>query len=186
MRLAPLRVLAIVLIASCDACKEQAVCCLSQDGTVFSTTVTGTDPECPEGDLLASEEVDKDDEKASGVLTEDAVCGSICCEVGDTRTFASMPECVERNGKALTAESCDGEPPEEDPVGGGGSCRCGDAGVTFSIVAGCNGPAFNDAETAGFCRSHVEFNLEEDPAEHEFNSGEEFGFPDCTVEITCP
>jgi hypothetical protein len=184
MRFTPLRFAMFVLVASCDSCKEHAVCCLSQDGTVFATTITGADPECPEGTLLSSKEVDKDDDRAARSAAEDGVCGNICCEEGEERSLRSLLTCVERNGVALAAEECEGE--DEPPPTGGGTCRCGDAGVTFSVVSGCQGPQFDDATEASFCRSHVEFNLEEDPAEHEFSSGDQIGFEGCTVEVSCP
>jgi hypothetical protein len=184
MRIKPLRLLAVLFIVSCDSCKQHAVCCLSADGTVFATTVTGADPECPEGTLISSEEVDLDDERASGSATEDGVCGDICCEEGEERTLRSLLTCVERNGVALAAEACEGE--EEPPPVGGGTCRCDDAGVTFSVVSGCEGPQFDDATEASFCRSHVEFNLSQDPATHALSSGDQIGFDGCTVEVRCP
>jgi hypothetical protein len=184
MRFTPLRFAMFVLIASCDSCKEHAVCCLSADGTVFSTTITGADPECPEGTLISSSEVDKDNDRALGSAAEDRVCGNICCEVGEERSLVGLPTCVERNGVALGAEACEGV--EEPPPTGAGKCRCDDAGVTFSVVVGCDGPQFDDATEASFCRSHVEFNLGEDPATHELSSGDQIGFEGCTVEVICP
>ncbi|HMV70266.1 MAG TPA: hypothetical protein PKA64_25725 [Myxococcota bacterium] len=177
------RFVLFVLLSGCDACKEQAVCCLSSDGTVAAGTVTG-DPTCPDGGaLLASREVDDDDDKALGSPAEDRVCGSICCVVGEQRALVSFPTCVDRNGQALQAEACDGV--EEDPPAAS-TCACRDAGVTFTVVSGCEGPAFNDATTASYCVSHVTENLSGDPETTRFGDGDVFGFPACQVRIRCP
>lgn len=105
------------------------------------------------------------------------ICGTVCCvgAGGERSTTEDIDACIEGGGTARPEADCDG---------GGGSCKCSDAGVTFTVVSGCEDT--DDATEPSFCRSHIEFNLIEDPDTFALESGSTMSFPGCEVRITCP
>lgn len=154
-----------------------ATCCVRDDGSLFFSQVLQDDIQdlCKGGSVL---DPNRTKSGQGEFFDDEEVCGEVCC-VKDGEplgVFASVEACdFEAGGEAFPAEACDGA---------GKSCRCDDAGVTFTVLTGCGDTP--DATEPSFCHSHVEFNLESDPETTELPSGSLLAFPGCEVRMTCP
>lgn len=140
---------------------------------------------------------------ASGKVLADAECSGSATTGGPDPTTTTDPTTTGPQSTATTTgpQSSDPSgtstgPQTTDATSGtaetgstsepGGSCKCDDPGVQFTVVSGCQGPQFDDATQPSYCKSVVEFVLLADPATHAFADGEVMGFPDCQVQVDCP